>query len=148
MLLSIETVQIKPSKIGTVIGPGGKQIRAIIEETGAQIDIDDSGLISISATNGEAMEKAKRIIHNLTADVEVGKVYSGRVVSIVPFGLFVEIYGKEGLLHISELSHSRIQNIEDVKINEGDTIDVKVIDINPRGQIKLSHKVLLPVPQG
>ncbi|MBS0652063.1 MAG: polyribonucleotide nucleotidyltransferase [Verrucomicrobia bacterium] len=141
----IETMQIKPSKIGTVIGPAGKQIRAIIEETGVQIDIDDSGLVSISSTNSEGMKRAKEIIHNLTAEVEIGKTYTGRVVSIVPFGIFVEIYGKEGLCHISELSHARVQNIQDV-VKEGEVIDVKVLDINDRGQIKLSRKALLPVP--
>ncbi|MGE5196196.1 MAG: polyribonucleotide nucleotidyltransferase [Anaerolineae bacterium] len=141
----IETLQIKPSKIAIVIGPGGKQIRSIIEETGVQIDINDSGLVSISSTNVEAMEKAKNIIINLTADVEVGKVYMGKVVSIVPFGAFIKIFEKEGLCHISELSHTRIANVEDV-CREGDMMEVKVIDINDRGQIKLSHKALLPKP--
>ncbi len=142
----IETVQIKPSKIGIVIGPGGKQIRAIIEETGAQIDIDDTGRISIASATSEGMERAKAIIHNLTADVEVNKVYTGKVVSIVPFGCFVEIYGKEGLCHISELSHSRVANVSDV-VKEGQMLEVKVVEINDRGQIRLSHKALLPVPQ-
>lgn len=139
----IEVMQIKPSKIGIVIGPGGKQIRAIIEETGVQIDINDSGLVSIASTNGEAMEKAKQIIHNLTAEVEIGKTYTGRISSIVDFGFFVEIFGKEGLCHISEISHQRIPNIKDTSFRIGDTIDVKVLDINDRGQIKLSHKALL-----
>jgi len=139
----IETMQVKPSKIGTIIGPAGKQIRAIIEETGVEINIDDTGLVSISAITNEAMEKAKAIIFNLTAEVEVGKVYNGRIVSIVPFGLFVEIFGKEGLCHISEVSHQRINNLND-HYKEGDMIEVKVIDVNDRGQIKLSHKALLP----
>lgn len=143
----IEMVFIKPSKIGTIIGPAGKQIRAIIEETGAQIDIDDTGRISIAATTHQSMERAKEIIHNLTAEVEVGKTYKGKVVSIVAFGAFVEIFtGKEGLCHISELSHSRIQDVRDV-LKEGQELEVKVIDINDRGQIKLSHKALLPMPQ-
>ena len=143
----IETVQIKPSKIGTVIGPGGKQIRAIVEETGAQIDINDSGIVSITATSRESMEKAKKIIHDLTADVEIGKTYTGRVVSIVAFGCFVEIFpGKEGLCHISELAHTRIQDPNEV-VKMGDMIEVKVLDINDRGQIKLSRKTLLPPPQ-
>lgn len=141
----IETIQLKPSKIGTVIGPAGKQIRAIIEETGVQIDIDDSGLVSISSTTSQGMKRAKEIIHNLTAEVEIGKTYTGRVISIVPFGIFVEIYGKEGLCHISELAHARVQNIQDV-VKEGEIIDVKVLDINERGQIKLSRKALLPIP--
>ena len=139
----IEVVQIKPSKIGVVIGPGGKQIRAIIEETGVEIDINDDGLISLSSTDGAAMEKAKEIIHNLTAEVEIGKTYKGRITSIVAFGFFVEIFGKEGLCHISEISHERIQNIHDTPFKEGDAIEVKVLDINDRGQIKLSHKALL-----
>ncbi|MBF8263851.1 MAG: pnpA [Parachlamydiales bacterium] len=139
----IEVIQIKPSKIGIVIGPGGKQIRAIIEETGVQIDINDDGLVSIASNNAEAMEKAKKIVLNLTAEVEIGKIYRGRITSIVPFGMFVEIIGKEGLLHISEISHQRIQNIQDTSFKQGDEIEVKVLDVNDRGQIKLSHKALL-----
>ena len=139
----IETLQIKPSKIGIVIGPGGKQIRSIIEETGVQIDINDSGLVSIASTNGEAMEKAKAIILNLTSEVEIGKIYKGKITSLVPFGMFVEIFGKEGLCHISEISHERINNIHDISYREGDMIEVKVLDVNDRGQIKLSHKALL-----
>jgi polyribonucleotide nucleotidyltransferase len=139
----IETIQIKPSKIGTIIGPGGKQIRAIIEETGAQIDINDSGLISIASNSAQAMERAKQIIHNLTAEVEIGKIYNGRITSIMPFGYFVEIFGKEGLCHISEISRERLQNIHDAPFREGDQIDVKVLDVNDRGQIKLSHKAVL-----
>jgi polyribonucleotide nucleotidyltransferase len=139
----IETMQIKPSKIGTVIGPGGKQIRAIVEETGVQIDIQDSGLISLSSTNPDAMTRAKEIIFNLTAEVEIGKIYNGRITSVVPFGFFVEIYGKEGLCHISEISTQRIQNIHDAPFREGDRLDVKVLDINDRGQIKLSHRAVL-----
>ncbi len=142
----IETVMIKPSKIGTLIGPAGKQIRAIIEETGAQIDIDDSGRVSIASTNSESMNRAKEMIHNLTTDVEIGKTYKGKVVSIVNFGAFVEIYGRECLCHISELSYSRVQNVEDV-VKLGDIIEVKVLDINDRGQAKLSHKATLPTPQ-
>jgi polyribonucleotide nucleotidyltransferase len=140
----IETIQIKPSKIGIVIGPGGKQIRAIIEETGVQIDIDDSGLVSIASTSPDAMEKAKAIIHSLTAEAEIGKIYKGKIVSIVQFGCFVEIFpGKEGLCHISELSNKRIQNIHDIPYKEGDALEVKVIDINDRGQIRLSHRAVI-----
>ena len=142
----IETVMIKPSKIGTLIGPAGKQIRAIIEETGAQIDIDNSGRVSITATNHESMECAKEKIHNLTADLEIGKMYKGKVVSIVNFGAFIEIYGKEYLCHISELSHNRVQYVEDV-VKLGDILEVKVLDINDRGQAKLSHKATLPAVQ-
>lgn len=139
----IETMQIKPSKIATVIGPGGKQIRKIIEETGVQIDIDDSGLVSIASTNLEGIERAKSIIHSLTAEVEIGRVYAGKVTSIVPFGVFVEILpGKEGLCHISEFDTARIANLAD-HVKQGDEISVKVLDINERGQLKLSRKATL-----
>ena len=142
----IETIQVKPSKIGTIIGPGGKQIRAIIKESGAEIDINDSGVISISATSHESMNKAKAIIINRISEVEIGKTYIGEIVSIVPFGVFVKIFEKEGLCHISEYDHRRIGDLHDV-CKEGDKIEVKVLDVNDRGQIKLSRKVLLPQSQ-
>lgn len=142
----IETVQVKPSKIGLIIGPGGKQIRAIIEESGADIDIDDSGIVSISANSQEAILKAKELIHNLVSEVEINKVYTGTIVSIKDFGVFVKIFEKEGLCHISEYDHRRIANLNDV-CKVGDKIEVKVLDINDRGQIKLSRKALLPYPQ-
>lgn len=139
----IETLQIKPSKIATVIGPGGKQIRSIIESTGVQIDIDDAGLISIAASNLEGIEKAKAIIFGLTAEVEIGRVYAGKITSIMPFGAFVEILpGKEGLCHISEFDKMRIENLNDFA-KVGDAINVKVLDINERGQLKLSRKATL-----
>jgi len=139
----IETLQVKPSKIATVIGPGGKQIRSIIEKTGVQIDINDEGLISISSPTLEGIEAAKEIIFGLTAEVEIGRVYNGKVVSIVPFGAFIEILpGKEGLCHISEFDHSRINNLDE-HIKVGDQIPVKVLDINERGQLKLSRKATL-----
>lgn len=139
----IETMQVKPSKIAVIIGPGGKQIRAIIEETGVQIDINDSGLVSIASSNPESMEKAKKIIEGLIGEVEIGKTYEGKVTSVVPFGVFVEILpGKEGLCHISELSETRVSDIYEF-IKEGDPITIKVLDINERGQLKLSRKALL-----
>lgn len=139
----IEVVQIKPSKIATVIGPGGKQIRAIVEQTGVEIDINDSGLITISSPNLDSITKAKAIIDSLTAEVEIGKVYEGKVTSVVPFGIFVEILpGKEGLCHISEYDTSRIEDLNQY-VKTGDMVRVKVLDINERGQLKLSRKVLL-----
>lgn len=139
----IETLQIKPSKIAIVIGPGGKQIRSIIEQTGVQIDIDDTGLVSIAAPSMEAIEQAKQIIYGLTAEAEIGKVYLGTITSIVAFGAFVEILpGKEGLCHISEFDHSRIANLADYA-KVGDQIHVKVLDVNDRGQLKLSRKATL-----
>lgn len=142
----IETMQIKPSKIAVVIGPGGKQIRSIIEECGVDVDINDDGSVSISSPTVEGIEKAKAIIQGLTAEVEVGAVYTGKVVSIVAFGCFVEILpGKEGLCHISEFDVMRIEKLDNVT-KVGDTIKVKVLEINDRGQIRLSRKALL-VPQ-
>lgn len=143
----IETLQIKPSKIATVIGPGGKQIRAIIEKTGVQIDIDDSGLVSISSQNLDGIEEAKEIIFGLTAEVEVGRVYTGKITSIVPFGAFVEVLpGKEGLCHISEFDYGRINSVADLA-KEGDIITVKVLEINDRGQLRLSRRATLPAKQ-
>lgn len=139
----IETMQIRPSKIATVIGPGGKQIRSIIEETGVQIDIDDTGLISISSSSLQGIEKAMHIINGLTAEVEIGRVYSGKITSVVPFGVFVEILpGKEGLCHISEYDSQRIANMADVA-TQGEVITVKVLDINERGQLKLSRRATM-----
>jgi polyribonucleotide nucleotidyltransferase len=143
----IETIQVKPSKIGTIIGPGGKQIRAIIEESGAQIDINDAGVVSIAATSGESMEKAKAMILGLVTELEKGKIYHGKVVSIVAFGAFIELPGgKQGLLHISEIDHRRLKTVDEVlKLHEH--IDVQVLDINEAGQIKLSRKILIPKPE-
>lgn len=142
----IETIQIKPSKIAAVIGPGGKQIRAIIEQAGVEIDIDDTGLISISAVNLESIEKAKAIINGITAEIEIGKTYAGKVTSVVAFGMFVEILpGKEGLCHISEYDFARIDSLAPL-VKQGDQVNVKVLDINERGQLKLSRKATLTAP--
>lgn len=140
----ITSIKVKPSKIGLIIGPGGKQIRQIMEETGAQIDISDDGSVSISSNTAEGADKARDKIESLVAEVEVGRSYTGKVVSIKDFGLFVEILpGKEGLCHISEFDKMRINNLNDhVKI--GDPITVKVLEINQdRNQIKLSRKATL-----
>ena len=139
----IETMKIKPSKIAVVIGPGGKQIKAIIEETGVDINIDDEGYISIASTNAEGIERAKQIIAGLTAEAEIGKTYTGKVTSILPFGAFVEILpGKEGLCHISEYDKARINDLNE-HIKPGDMITVKLLEINDRGQMKLSRRALL-----
>lgn len=139
----IESITVKASKIATIIGPGGKMIRSIIEESGAEIDINDAGVVNIAATNADSLKKAKDLILNLVAEIEIGRVYKGPIMSIQPFGVFVRLPGaKDGLCHISEYSHERIQNMED-HAKEGDEIEVKVLDINDRGQIKLSRKVLL-----
>ncbi len=139
----IEVLKVKPSKIGTIIGPGGKQIRAIIEETGVDIDIDDEGFVTLSSPNLDGLDKAKKIIEDLTAEVEIGKIYEGKITSVVPFGIFVEILpGKEGLCHISEFDTQRTKDLNDV-VKVGDNVRVKVMDINERGQLVLSRKVLL-----
>ena len=143
----IETIQVHSSKIATIIGPGGKQIRAIIEQTGVQIDIDDSGLVSIASSDQEGMAEARGIIEGLVEEVKVGKTYKGKIASVVPFGAFVEILpGKEGLCHISELSNERVENIDD-HIKQGQELSVKVLSINERGQLKLSHKATLKKPE-
>ncbi len=143
----IESIQVKPSKIGTIVGPGGKMIRSIVEETGCQVDISDTGLVSIISNDGPSLEKAKAIILNLVAEVEVGKIYKGVVSSIVQFGAFVTLPGnKDGLCHISEICHERIEKVEDF-LKQGQELEVKVLDINDQGKIKLSRKVLLPKPE-
>lgn len=139
----IITIKIPPSKIGEVIGPGGKMIRSIVEETGAKIDIEDDGTVRIASVDGEAGRLAMERVLALAEEAEVGKVYSGVVRRTAPFGAFIEIIpGTDGLLHISEIDHTRIERVEDV-LNVGDRVDVKVINIDGDGKIRLSRKVLL-----
>ena len=137
----IEIIPVHPSKIGTVIGPGGKQIRAI-QEFGVSVDIDDAGLVSITSNSKESIQKAKDLIINLVSEVEVGKTYTGKVTGIREFGVFVKIFSQEGLLHISEISKERLNSIDGL-FNEGDEVTVKVLEKNDRGQIRLSKKALL-----
>jgi polyribonucleotide nucleotidyltransferase len=141
-------LHIHPDKIREVIGPGGKIIKRITEETGAQIDIEDSGEVRIAAVNREGGKRAEEMIRNITEDPEVGRVYQGRVRSVVTFGAFVEIVpGRDGLLHISEIDHHRVARTEDV-LNVDDLVMVKVIGVDRDGKIKLSRKALLPEPEG
>ena len=138
----IITIQIPQSKIGDIIGPKGKTIRSIQEQTGAEINIDDSGLITISAV-GEGGERARDIIGGMIQTPEVGKIYEGTVKSTTAFGAFVEILpGVEGLLHISELQHGRTEKTEDV-VKKGDTVKVKLLEVDERGRMKLSRKALM-----
>jgi polyribonucleotide nucleotidyltransferase len=140
----IITMMIKPDKIGDVIGPKGKTIRGIQDQTGAKINIDDTGLITISAVGGEAGQKARDMIAAMVAEPEVGRVYEGPVKSTTAFGAFVEIIpGVEGLLHISELQHGRTDKTEDV-VKKGDIVQVKLLEVDDRGRMKLSRKALLP----
>lgn len=139
----IYTMQIKQDKIRDVIGTGGKVIRGIVEQTGVKIDINDSGLINIASPDGESAKKAMDIITSITAEVELGKIYLGKVKRIVDFGAFVEVLpGTEGLLHISQISDKRIAKVTD-EINEGDEVLVKVIEIDKLGRIRLSRKEAL-----
>jgi polyribonucleotide nucleotidyltransferase len=135
-------ISINPSKIGSVIGPGGKTIRSIVEQTKATIDIEDDGRVAIFAENGEILEKTIKLVENFVKDVKVGEVYTGRVVKIAKFGAFMEILpGKEGLLHVSEIAKERIAKVEDV-LKVGDEFEVKVIGVE-NGKINLSKKALL-----
>jgi polyribonucleotide nucleotidyltransferase len=147
----ILTMTIKQDKIREVIGSGGKVIRGIIESTGAKIDINDDGVIHIASVDLEAARKAIAIIESIVEEVQVGKIYTGKVKKIMDFGAFVEVTpGNDGLLHISEISHERIQRVTDV-LKEGDVIDVKVLDVDRQGKMRLSRRVLLeggPGPGG
>jgi polyribonucleotide nucleotidyltransferase len=139
----IETIKINPEKIGALIGPGGKTIKGIVAETGAEINIEDDGSVHIYATTGESMARAKEIIGGMTKEIEIGTTYQGRVVSIKEFGAFVEVLpGKDGLVHISELADFRVKRTEDV-VKVGDMIWVKCIGIDDKGRVKLSRKAAL-----
>jgi polyribonucleotide nucleotidyltransferase len=139
----IETIKIHPDKIREVIGAGGKVIRGITEATGVKIEIEDDGTIHIASADPQATKKAIAMINDITAEAEVGKTYKGRVVKIADFGAFVEILpNTQGLLHISEIAHDRIRSVSDV-LKEGDELDVKVLDVDRAGRIKLSRKALL-----
>ena len=142
----ILTMTIKQDKIRDVIGTGGKVIRGIIESTGAKIDINDDGVINIASVDLEAARKAIAIIESIVEEVQVGKIYTGKVKKIMDFGAFVEVTpGNDGLLHISEISHDRVMKVTDV-LKEGDVIDVKVLDVDRQGKMRLSRKVLLESP--
>jgi polyribonucleotide nucleotidyltransferase len=139
----IETIKINPEKIGALIGPGGKTIKGIVAETGAEINIEDDGSVHIYATSGESMARAKEIIAGMAREIEIGTTYQGRVVSTKEFGAFVEVLpGKEGLVHISELADFRVKRTEDVA-KVGDIIWVKCIGIDDKGRVKLSRKAAL-----
>jgi polyribonucleotide nucleotidyltransferase len=144
----IVTMSISPEKIGDLIGPKGKTIRGIQDETGAQLTVDDNGLVTIAAVGGEAMERARQMVQALTAEPVVGETYEGMVKTTTPFGAFVEIMpGTEGLVHISEMRHERTEKTEDV-VKKGDRVKVKLIDRDERGRLRLSMKALLPRPEG
>lgn len=139
----ITTLKVNPDKIKDIIGPGGKVIKKIVEETGAKIDIEDDGTVYIAAVNSESADKAIATIKGITAEPEVGKIYTGKVTRIMNFGAFVEFMpGREGLVHISQLAKERVEKVEDV-VSVGDEIVVKLVEIDSKGRMNLSRKVAL-----
>jgi polyribonucleotide nucleotidyltransferase len=144
----ITTIKINPDKIREIIGPGGKMIRKITEETKTTIDIQDDGSVNIGSNNAENTQKAVDWIRGLTREVEAGEIYTGKVTRVLPFGAFVEILpGKEGLVHISELANYRVPTVEDV-VNIGDEIQVLVTEIDRQGRVNLSRRALLEPAEG
>jgi polyribonucleotide nucleotidyltransferase len=139
----IITLQIKPEKIREIIGPGGKTIRSIVDQTGVKVDVEDSGLVKLASPNYEAIEKAIAMVKRLTQEVEVGGFYMGKVLRILNFGAIVELFpGTDGLIHISQLAEGRVREVSDI-LKEGDEVMVKVIDIDPQGRVRLSRKAAL-----
>jgi polyribonucleotide nucleotidyltransferase len=144
----ILTIKVPVDKIRDIIGPGGKMIRSIVERTGCKIDVEDDGRVSIASIDENAARKAIAIIEELTATAELNKTYLGKVVRVVDFGAFVEILpGTDGLLHVSEMSHNRVQDVRS-EVKEGDQVLVKVVNIDPSGKIRLSRKALIEAPEG
>jgi polyribonucleotide nucleotidyltransferase len=138
----IVTFRIPVDKIRDVIGKGGSTIRQITEETGATIDISDDGTIKIASVDNAAGQAARARVEAITADVEVGEIYEGRVQKLMDFGAFVNILpGKDGLVHISQISHERVENVSD-KLREGDIVKVKVLEVDKQGRIRLSMKAV------
>jgi len=138
----IETMQIDKAKIRDIIGTGGKVIREIVAETGAKVDIDDEGLIKISSSDGAQIDAAKKWIAGIVEEAEVGKIYDGKVVNIVDFGAFVNFMGgKDGLVHVSEIKDERVEKVAD-ELSEGQEVKVKVLEIDPRGKVRLSMRVV------
>jgi polyribonucleotide nucleotidyltransferase len=144
----ITTIKVKPDQIRLVIGPGGKTIKGIIDQTGVAIDVEDDGTVNVASSDPEAVKKALDIIKGLTAEPEVGVVYKGTVQRITDFGAFVELLpGTDGLLHISEMAHTRVERVTDV-MKEGDMVEVKVLSVDRDGKVRLTRRELLPLPEG
>jgi polyribonucleotide nucleotidyltransferase len=136
----IISFKIDPSKIRDVIGKGGATIRSLTEKTGASIDLTDDGIVKVASVDKSAGEEAKRLIEEITADVEVGKIYEGKVARLMDFGAFVTILpGKDGLVHISQISDEHVEKVSD-KLTEGDVVKVKVLEIDRQGRVRLSMK--------
>ena len=139
----IETIKINPEKIGALIGPGGKNIKKLVEESGCEIDIEDDGTVNIFSVSPEGMKIARDAIMGMTAEAEIGKIYRGKVVTIKEFGAFVEFLpGKDGLVHISELANFRVKKTEDI-VKMGDEIWVKCLGVDEKGRVRLSRKAAM-----
>jgi len=139
----ITTVKVRPDRVRDVIGSGGKNIRQIVNETGVKIDVEDDGTITIASSDAEAAARAVCMVKWLTEEAEIGKVYRGTVKRVVDFGAFVEILpGTEGLVHISQLAKERVNKVTDI-LKEGDEVNVKVLEIDKQGKIRLSRKEAL-----
>jgi polyribonucleotide nucleotidyltransferase len=144
----ITQIKVKPDQIRLIIGPGGKTIKGIIDQTGVAIDVEDDGTVNIASSDNEAVKKALDIIKGLTTEPEVGATYKGTVSRVADFGAFIEIMpGTDGLLHVSEMAHTRVDKVTDV-MKEGDAVEVKVLSIDREGKIRLSRRELLPFPEG
>jgi len=142
------TMKINPEKIRDVIGKGGATIRALTDETGCQINIEEDGTITIAATEAAKADEAKRRIEEITAEVEVGKIYEGPVTKILDFGALINLLpGKDGLLHISQIAHERVEKVSDY-LQEGQVVKVKVLETDEKGRVKLSMKALAERPAG
>jgi polyribonucleotide nucleotidyltransferase len=144
----ITTLKVNPSQIRLVIGPGGKTIKGIVDQTGVAIDVEDDGTVNIASSDPEAVKKAIAIIESLTREPEVGTIYKGKVTRVTDFGAFVEVIpGTDGLLHISEMAHTRVDRVEDI-MKEGDEVEVKLISVERDGKLRLSRREILPLPEG
>nr|MDQ3032219.1 polyribonucleotide nucleotidyltransferase [Myxococcota bacterium] len=144
----ITTIKVKPDQIRLVIGPGGKTIKGIVEQTGAQVDVEDDGTVHVASSDPKAAERAIAIIRGLTTEPEVGKTYKGTVKRVEPYGAFLEIMpGTDGLCHISDFAWDRVERVEDV-MNLGDEVEVMVSDIDQTGRVRLSRKATMPKPEG
>ena len=144
----ITQIKVKPDQIRLIIGPGGKTIKGIIDQTGVAIDVEDDGTVNVASSDSDAVRKALDIIKGLTTEPEVGATYKGTVSRIVDFGAFIEILpGTDGLLHVSEMAHHRVERVID-EMKEGDAVEVKVISVDREGKIRLTRRELLPFPEG
>ncbi len=144
----ITQIKVKPDQIRLIIGPGGKTIKGIIDQTGVAIDVEDDGTVNVASADSDAVKKALDIINGLTAEPEVGATYKGAVTRVADFGAFIEILpGTDGLLHVSEMAHHRVEKVTDV-MKEGDIVEVKVLSVDRDGKIRLTRRELLPFPEG